>query len=58
MMLPCGKPTVIPIGWGSSSGTQVSGSAPAGGMGYTSLQGRADSCSAEGACMVVNKQAR
>ena len=36
-MLPCGKLTVIPIGWGSSSGTQVSGSAPAGGIGYASL---------------------
>lgn len=30
----------MPMGWGSSSGTQVSGSAPAGGIGYASLQGR------------------
>lgn len=39
--LPCGKVIEIPIGWGSSSGTQVSGSAPAGGIGYASLQRRA-----------------
>ncbi len=37
-MLPWGRVIEIPMGWGSSSGTQVSGSAPAGGVGYASLQ--------------------
>lgn len=37
-MLPWGRLIEIPMGWGSSSGTQVSGSAPAGGVGYANLQ--------------------
>jgi len=39
-MLPWGRLIEIPMGWGSSSGTQVSASAPAGGVGYASLQNK------------------